>query len=92
MKTETAAGQTVPLDSLVRRRVFFTMVKTPTGNVRVGNAYGSEEAATEWLGFVSAAFGGRQAFVEPLDLEYVEGVLSEETVSILDRKFNLDAA
>jgi len=79
------------LDGLVRRRVFFTMVKTPAGNVRAGNAYASEEAATEWLDFVSAAFGGRQAFVEPLDLESVDGRLSEETVSILDKRFNLDA-
>lgn len=77
---------------LVRRRVFFTMVKTPTGNVRAGNAYASEEAATEWLNFVSAAFGGRQTFVEQLDLKYVDGRLSEETVNELDEKFNLDAA
>ena len=73
------------------KRVYFTMVETPSGKVRGGNAYASEKDAEEWAGFVSNAYGGRPVSVESLDLIYDNGKLSEQTIKELDERFNLDA-
>ena len=46
------------------RTVYFTIVRHPTnGMQRVGNAYPSRKAATEWLSFVRGAWRGRSARV-----------------------------
>jgi hypothetical protein len=89
MKNGVKPGKVNPLV----RRVWFNMVKTPTGWMRVGNAFGSKEAAEDMLDLiVRGYYPGRETKAEPLDLNYVDGRLDEQTARILDEKFNLDAA
>lgn len=72
-------------------QVFFTMVEITTGWVRVGDAYSTRREAEDWLDFVSESKGGRPAKVEELKLNYIGDALDEETIQILDEKFNMDA-
>ena len=92
MSERTSGDLPRKVDALVRQ-VWFNMVKTPTGWMRVGNAFGSKEAAEDMLDLIVRGYYlGREIKAEPLDLNYVDGRLDEQTVRILDEKFNLDAA
>jgi len=73
------------------RRVWFTMVLHPVnGWMRVGNAYGSRKAASEWLPFVRGAWRGLRTRVSQCSLRFVDGVLDERSRRTLDEKYNLD--
>ncbi len=75
----------------VERTVFLTMVSHPNGWVRVGNAYPSREAATDWVPFVRSAWRGLKTKVEACKLTFVDGKLTDESRQLLDQKFNLDS-
>jgi hypothetical protein len=73
------------------RRVWFTMVLHPVdGWTRVGNAYGSREAAVEWLPIVRGAWRGCRARVAQCTLRLVDGAPDERSARVLSEKFNLD--
>lgn len=87
-----AEPTTEPLANQVRvRRVWFTMVQIPSqGWTRVGKAYGSQESASGWLGFVSSAWRGLRTKTSRLTLRWQNGVLDERCRRILSAKFNMD--
>jgi hypothetical protein len=88
---EAAAGVPVPLDAVVRR-VWFTMVLHPlNGWIRAGKAYGSRDAAREWVPFVRGAWRGLRVKVSQCTLRWVNGQLDERSRRTLDEKFNMDA-
>lgn len=88
---EAAAGVPVPIDAVVRR-VWFTMVSHPAnGWIRAGKAYGSREAAREWVPFVRGAWRGLRVKVSQCTLRWVNGQLDERSRRTLDKKFNMDA-
>jgi len=75
-----------------KKIVFFTMVLHPVqGWTRCGNAYGSKKAAVDWLPFVRGAWRGLRARVAQCTLRFDNGVLTEKSRTILDKKFNIDA-
>jgi hypothetical protein len=75
-----------------KRKVFFTMVYHPLkGWMRCGNAYGTKEAAKEWVPFVRKSWRGLRTKVVQFTLELVDGKPSEKSRKVLDKKFNLDA-
>lgn len=67
------------------------MARRPSGWTRVGNAYPSRKAASEWLPFVRGAMRGCEVKVEPCVLEFNGEELTEACKRLLDEKFNLDA-
>lgn len=74
------------------RRVWFVMVLHPDkGWMRVGNAYGSRQAAREWLPLVRGAWRGLRTRVSQCTLRWVNGELTDRSRRTLDEKFNLDA-
>ena len=76
----------------VVRRVWFTMVLHPAnGWMRAGKAYGSREAAREWVFFVRGAWRGLRVKVSQCTLRWVNGQLDEKSRRTLDEKFNMDA-
>lgn len=73
------------------RAVYFTMVLHPAqGWTRVGPARPTREDAAGWLKFVRGAWRGCRVKVSRLTLRYVDGVLDQRTLSVLDKKFNMD--
>ncbi len=75
-----------------KRTVFFTMVLHPkSGWTRVGNAYGSRHAATEWLPFVRGAWRGLRAKVSQCTLYFEGGKVCEKSRMLLDSKYNMTA-
>ncbi|MFH1604883.1 MAG: hypothetical protein ABIH03_13350 [Pseudomonadota bacterium] len=76
----------------VVRRVWFTMVLHPAkGWIRAGKAYGSREAAREWVPFIRGAWHGLRVKVSQCTLRWVNGQLDERSRRTLDEKFNMDA-
>jgi hypothetical protein len=72
--------------------VFFTMVNHPAkGWMRVGKAYGSRDAAREWLPFVRGAWRGMRVKVVQCTLRWINGQLDEKSRTVLDKRFNMDA-
>lgn len=77
--------------STTTRRVYFTMVRHPvSGWTRVGNAYRTRAEAGDWLPFVRSGWRGCRVRVSQCTLRWVDGVLDERSVRVLDQKFNLD--
>ena len=75
-----------------KRTVFFTMINHPqSGWTRVGNAYGSRHAATEWLPFVRGAWRGLRAKVSLCTLYFEDGKVCEKSRKLLDTKYNMTA-
>lgn len=75
-----------------KQTVYFTMVLHPgKGWIRVGNAYASRKAATEWLPFVRGVWRGCRARVSQCTLHIYDGKLTYSSLRVLDRKYNLDA-
>ena len=75
-----------------KRTVFFTMINHPlSGWTRVGNAYGSRHAATEWLPFVRGAWRGLRAKVSQCTLYFEDGKPCEKSRKLLDSKYNMTA-
>ena len=73
-----------------KRTVFFTMINHPqSGWTRVGNAYGSRHAATEWLPFVRGAWRGLRAKVSQCTLYFEDGKVCEKSRKLLDSKYNM---
>ena len=88
---EAAKAVKGSLDPLVRR-VWFTMVLHPAkGWMRAGKAYGSREAAAEWVPFVRGAWRGLRTKVSQCTLRFVNGQLDERSRRTLDEKFNMDS-
>ena len=81
----------VPLDRVVRRDVYFTMVRLAKGWTRAGKAYATKETAESWLDFVSKAWGDRPTEVSGCTLTFVNGELDEESRRTLDETYNMDA-
>jgi hypothetical protein len=80
------------MPTLTTRRVYFTMVHHPSGDlVRVGKAYTDRKTARSWVGFVRAAWHGFPVTVEPCTLRWVDGKLDAASVKLLDERYNLDA-
>lgn len=81
----------------VVRRVFFTMVLNPWKGEsgaweRVGKAYATREAARSWLPFVRGAWRNVcRVKIAQCTLRFKDGVLTERSKEILDKKFNMDA-
>lgn len=74
------------------KTVYFIMVLHPTnGWIRHGQPYRNKDAAKSWLSFVSEACGGRRTEVESCKLTYIDGNLDNESINLLDEKFNMDA-
>lgn len=77
---------------LVRRVVFFTMVRHPVnGWTRVGKAYSTREAANGWVPFVRKAWRGLHTKISQCTLTWRDGKLTPQSVKVLDEKFNMDA-
>jgi len=70
--------------------VYFTMALNSEDKwYRVGIAYRTRKIAETWMDFVSKSQGGRQIKVEECALLFIEGKLDDNSVKILDEKFNL---
>jgi hypothetical protein len=89
-RVETSNVNTVGVDRHVMR-YYFTMVQGPAGPYRAGNAYKSESTAESWRDFVSKAHRGLSVEVESVDVEFIDGKVSDESRRVLDERFNLDA-
>ena len=90
-KQDAIAAGKGTLDPIVRR-VWFVMVMHPAkGWMRAGQAYGSREAAAEWVPFVRGAWRGLRTKVAQCTLRWVNGELDEKSRRTLDEKFNMDA-
>ncbi len=76
--------------SVERRTVYFTMVHTLAGPVRVGPAYSSREVAEGWLDFVKSARSAAGAHVDECTLTLVDGQMDPASVDVLDRVYNMD--
>ncbi len=76
-----------------KRTVFFTMINHPqSGWTRVGNAYGSRHAATEWLPFVRGAWRG--AYGQKFrNVRFILKMAKfcEKLRNLLDTKYNMTA-
>jgi hypothetical protein len=71
--------------------VYFTMVHTPHGVKRVGDAFRSETAAKGWVSFVRGAWRGCRVSVRSMTLRFgPDGRIDAETRKRLDEEFNLD--
>ena len=78
------------MDQKEKRTVYFTMVLHPlTGWTRVGNAYSSRKAARGWLGFVRGRWH-LPTRVAACTLTLVDRRPDARSLSVLDKKFNLD--
>lgn len=74
------------------KTVFFTMVHTPQGVKRIGNAYGSRQAANEWKPFLSSAWHGMRVTVRSCKITYgPDGKPDAKSRKRLSEEFNLDA-
>jgi hypothetical protein len=93
LPTETNNGASaVVQERLVRRVVFFTMVRHPfNGWTRVGKAFASKESAKGWVPFVRKAWRGCHTKVSQCTLIWRDGKLTPKSVKVLDEKFNMDA-
>ncbi len=89
--TNTDGSPRVVLDAVVRRDVYFTMVRLAKGWTRVGKAYATKETAESWLDFVSKAWGDRPAEVSTCSLTWINGDLDLESICKLDQMYNMNA-
>lgn len=75
-----------------KRTLFFTMVLHPSiGWIRVGRAYPSREAATDWLPFVRGYWRGFRARVSQCTVRIDGGKVCEKSRRVLDEKYNVNA-
>ena len=82
----------MPIEPKPPKTVYFTMVHSPQGIRRIGNAYGSKEAALGWTAFVSSAWHGMRVSVRSCKITYgPDGQPDAKTKARLDKEFNLDA-
>lgn len=76
----------------MKRTLFFTMVSLQDGKwTRVGNAYNSRKQAQSWLSFVKNFWGGRSVKVSQCTLCFEDGKLCENSIKLLNAKYNMDA-
>lgn len=72
-------------------RVFFLMVSHPSGReIRVGPPYATRRGAQGWKTFVSKAWRGLPVSISPCVLHWTDGVLSPESIRLLDGRYNMD--
>ncbi len=74
-----------------KRTIFFTMVRSSSGWVRVGPAYPSREAAREWLPFVRGSWRGCAAKIAQCTIRLDGGKVCEKSRRVLNEKFNMDS-
>ena len=74
-----------------KRTIFFTMVRSHSGWVRVGPAYSSREAAREWLPFVRGSWRGCAAKIAQCTIRLDGGKVCEKSRRVLNEKFNMDS-
>jgi hypothetical protein len=73
------------------KTVYFTMVHSPQGVKRVGNAYGSKKAAREWTQFLASAWNGMRVSVRSCVITYgPDGTPDTKSRKRLSEEFNLD--
>lgn len=73
--------------------VYFNMILHPITEqwIRVGNAFSSSQEAKKWIPCVRKRWRICKVRVSSCNLVYKDGLLTDKSKELLDKKYNMDA-